>query len=127
MSFWVSALISGPTDSVTPDFGIQQLWIAVNETTRHGIGLIGMWWTAITFAAVAAWFEWQYRRDRKGPPSGDVDVSTEDQPQEIEEPEKPEASAVVDHLKPVAAAKPLVQALEAAPPSNTPRTAGRNR
>jgi len=24
-----------------------------------------MWWTAITLAAVAAWFEWTYRRSRK--------------------------------------------------------------
>ena len=86
-----------------------------------------MWWTAITFAAVAAWFELQYRRDRKRQPSGDVDVSTADQPQETTEPEKPETSAVVDHPKPVAAVKPQVQVLEAAPPSKTPRIAGRNR
>ena len=24
-----------------------------------------MWWTAITLAGVAAWFEWTYRRNRK--------------------------------------------------------------
>jgi len=24
-----------------------------------------MWWTAITLGAVAAWFEWTYRRNRK--------------------------------------------------------------
>ena len=86
-----------------------------------------MWWTAITFAAVAAWFELQYRRNRKGNPSGDVDASLADQPEEKREPEKPEPSAVVDHPKPVAAVKPPVQVLEAAPPSNTPRIAGRNR
>ena len=86
-----------------------------------------MWWTAITFAAVAAWFELQYRRDRKGKPSGDVDISVADQPQETAEPETPETSAIVEHPKPVAAVKPPVQVLEAAPPSNTPRIAGRNR
>ena len=85
-----------------------------------------MWWTAITFAAVAAWFEWQYRRDRKGEPSGDLDVSTADQPEDEQEPEKPEAKAVVEMPKPVASVEPI-QMLEAAPPSNTPRTAGRNR
>jgi len=26
-----------------------------------------MWWTAITFAAVAAWFEWVYRHDKNRP------------------------------------------------------------
>lgn len=83
-----------------------------------------MWWTAITFAAVAAWFELQYRRDRKRQPSGDVDVSTADQPQEAAEPEKPETSAAVDHPKPVIAVKSPVQVLEGAPPANTPRIAG---
>jgi len=24
-----------------------------------------MWWTTIAISAVAAWFEWQYRRNRK--------------------------------------------------------------
>jgi len=24
-----------------------------------------MWWTVITLAGVAAWFEWTYRRNRK--------------------------------------------------------------
>jgi hypothetical protein len=25
-----------------------------------------VWWTTITIAAVAAWFEWQYRKGRRG-------------------------------------------------------------
>lgn len=91
-----------------------------------------MWWTAITFAAVAAWFELQYRRERKGKPSGDLDVSAADEPQETPEPEKPETDGVAEQRKPMAAVRPPVQVLEAAPPSNTPRsntprTAGRNR
>jgi len=30
-----------------------------------GIGMDGMWWTVITLAAVAGWFEWVYRHDHK--------------------------------------------------------------
>ena len=85
-----------------------------------------MWWTAITLAAVAAWFEWQYRHDRKAKPSGDVEVST-DQPQEALRPEQPEAVAAVEPPKPIVAVEPPVQPLQAASPSNTPLTAGRNR
>jgi len=42
-----------------------------------------MWWTTIAISAVAAWFEWQYRRNRKKesqdkvPPSS---VKAENQP-----------------------------------------------
>jgi hypothetical protein len=29
-----------------------------------------MWWTVVTFAAVATWFEWMYRKDRKNSGEG---------------------------------------------------------
>jgi hypothetical protein len=29
-----------------------------------------MWWTVVTFAAVATWFEWVYRKERKNPRAG---------------------------------------------------------
>jgi len=37
-----------------------------------------MWWTVITLAGVAAWFEWTYRRNRKSPSDENAPSKTPD-------------------------------------------------
>ena len=48
-----------------------------------------MWWTAITLGAVAAWFEWTYRRNRKAAAAQEKD-KTEKASEEADKSVEPE-------------------------------------
>jgi len=48
-----------------------------------------MWWTAITLGAVAAWFEWTYRRNRKSVAAQEKD-QTEKESKEAAQSVEPE-------------------------------------
>jgi hypothetical protein len=48
-----------------------------------------MWWTAITLAGVAAWFEWTYRRNRKAAGQNNKGSQAPENPveEELDEPD----------------------------------------
>lgn len=53
-----------------------------SQKTQTGIPVIriAVWWTTITISAVAAWFEWQYRRGKRHQAEADEKSSPQDCP-----------------------------------------------